>query len=132
VRGERDGALSFTTVPWCSGLAYVPVKDEIAGSNPVGTASLCQCSNREKWRDLCPWLYRNDASARNANDLEDALNHLLTALWPSSMPMRGYVLREANRRRYPSAAKANASSGCRSIVTALSNVTTALLLSSSR
>ena len=26
-------------VPWCSGLAYVPVKDEIAGSNPVGTAS---------------------------------------------------------------------------------------------
>jgi hypothetical protein len=26
------------TVPWCSGLAYVPVKDEIAGSNPVGTA----------------------------------------------------------------------------------------------
>jgi hypothetical protein len=25
-------------VPWCSGLAYVPVKDEIAGSNPVGTA----------------------------------------------------------------------------------------------
>src|SRR5438128_4218377 len=28
------------TVPWCSGLAYVPVKDEIAGSNPVGTARL--------------------------------------------------------------------------------------------
>ena len=27
-------------VPWCSGLAYVPVKDEIAGSNPVGTAVL--------------------------------------------------------------------------------------------
>src|SRR5207237_8632198 len=27
------------TVPWCSGLAYVPVKDEIAGSNPVGTAA---------------------------------------------------------------------------------------------
>ena len=27
-------------VPWCSGLAYVPVKDEIAGSNPVGTARL--------------------------------------------------------------------------------------------
>ncbi len=26
-------------VPWCSGLAYVPVKDEIAGSNPVGTAT---------------------------------------------------------------------------------------------
>ena len=26
-------------VPWCSGLAYVPVKDEIAGSNPVGTAA---------------------------------------------------------------------------------------------
>jgi hypothetical protein len=30
----------FMTVPWCSGLAYVPVKDEIAGSNPVGTARL--------------------------------------------------------------------------------------------
>ena len=27
------------SVPWCSGLAYVPVKDEIAGSNPVGTAA---------------------------------------------------------------------------------------------
>jgi hypothetical protein len=27
-------------VPWCSGLAYVPVKDEIAGSNPVGTAAV--------------------------------------------------------------------------------------------
>jgi photosystem II stability/assembly factor-like uncharacterized protein len=27
-------------VPWCSGLAYVPVKDEIAGSNPVGTADV--------------------------------------------------------------------------------------------
>src|SRR5437773_2362320 len=30
--------LSQRMVPWCSGLAYVPVKDEIAGSNPVGTA----------------------------------------------------------------------------------------------
>ena len=32
------------TVPWCSGLAYVPVKDEIAGSNPVGTAVFFICS----------------------------------------------------------------------------------------
>ena len=27
-------------VPWCSGLTCGPVKAEIAGSNPVGTASL--------------------------------------------------------------------------------------------
>lgn len=32
--------LTLAPVPWCSGLAYVPVKDEIAGSNPVGTADL--------------------------------------------------------------------------------------------
>lgn len=35
--GDRNARISGT-VPWCSGLAYVPVKDEIAGSNPVGTA----------------------------------------------------------------------------------------------
>ena len=40
VQGERENALFFVLVPWCSGLAYVPVKDEIAGSNPVGTARL--------------------------------------------------------------------------------------------
>ena len=40
-RGEcGDFRLFLGLVPWCSGLAYVPVKDEIAGSNPVGTASL--------------------------------------------------------------------------------------------
>ena len=38
--GEREIALFRAMVPWCSGLAYVPVKDEIAGSNPVGTARL--------------------------------------------------------------------------------------------
>jgi hypothetical protein len=27
-------------VPWCSGLTCGPVKAEIAGSNPVGTASI--------------------------------------------------------------------------------------------
>ncbi len=27
-------------VPWCSGLTCGPVKAEIAGSNPVGTASV--------------------------------------------------------------------------------------------
>ena len=37
-RGAEKPRIS-STVPWCSGLAYVPVKDEIAGSNPVGTAS---------------------------------------------------------------------------------------------
>ena len=35
--GDQNARISGT-VPWCSGLAYVPVKDEIAGSNPVGTA----------------------------------------------------------------------------------------------
>ena len=40
-----ENARIFRTVPWCSGLAYVPVKDEIAGSNPVGTASVA--SRRE-------------------------------------------------------------------------------------
>ena len=39
VRVVRKARISGT-VPWCSGLAYVPVKDEIAGSNPVGTAVL--------------------------------------------------------------------------------------------
>jgi hypothetical protein len=37
-RGERLKTALLRMVPWCSGLAYVPVKDEIAGSNPVGTA----------------------------------------------------------------------------------------------
>src|SRR5687768_3753294 len=36
------GTFARLLVPWCSGLAYVPVKDEIAGSNPVGTASQSQ------------------------------------------------------------------------------------------
>ncbi|GAC1696923.1 MAG: GNAT family N-acetyltransferase [Candidatus Limnocylindrales bacterium] len=37
--GRSPGFAAFCAqVPWCSGLAYVPVKDEIAGSNPVGTA----------------------------------------------------------------------------------------------
>ena len=36
--GWQKKARISGTVPWCSGLAYVPVKDEIAGSNPVGTA----------------------------------------------------------------------------------------------
>ena len=26
--------------PWCSGLTYCPVKAEIAGSNPVGVATI--------------------------------------------------------------------------------------------
>src|SRR3970040_2212119 len=40
-RGARGAqTLSQRMVPWCSGLAYVPVKDEIAGSNPVGTADV--------------------------------------------------------------------------------------------
>ena len=38
-RGAGCFRLFCAQVPWCSGLAYVPVKDEIAGSNPVGTAS---------------------------------------------------------------------------------------------
>jgi hypothetical protein len=32
-------------VPWCSGLTCVPVKDEIAGSNPVGTATHARSSS---------------------------------------------------------------------------------------
>lgn len=32
-------------VPWCSGPTCVPVKDEIAGSNPVGTAKSLFCRN---------------------------------------------------------------------------------------
>ena len=49
--GEQNARISGT-VPWCSGLAYVPVKDEIAGSNPVGTASVD--SRREERRQF--WL----------------------------------------------------------------------------
>ena len=41
-------------VPWCSGLAYVPVKDEIAGSNPVGTAASNSMLPREERGDLLP------------------------------------------------------------------------------
>ena len=33
---ERRARLS--ALPWCSRLAYLPVKEEIAGSNPVRTA----------------------------------------------------------------------------------------------
>ena len=44
------------TVPWCSGLAYVPVKDEIAGSNPVGTASVAA------WRSETPRNVRSDGA----------------------------------------------------------------------
>jgi hypothetical protein len=47
VRREGSTNASQRMVPWCSGLAYVPVKDEIAGSNPVGTARL-QEARRER------------------------------------------------------------------------------------
>lgn len=33
------------TEPWCSGLAYLPVKQKIAGSNPVGSAQTTQRGN---------------------------------------------------------------------------------------
>jgi len=36
----RAGVELSRLVPWCSGLTCVPVKDETAGSNPVGTAGL--------------------------------------------------------------------------------------------
>ena len=46
-----EHACISSTVPWCSGLAYVPVKDEIAGSNPVGTASVnCRGEQRRRLR----------------------------------------------------------------------------------
>jgi hypothetical protein len=37
---SRAGVELSRLVPWCSGLTCVPVKDETAGSNPVGTAGL--------------------------------------------------------------------------------------------
>ena len=48
--GEQPAA------PWCSGLTYCPVKAEIAGSNPVGVASVltraytffCKCGRGSK------------------------------------------------------------------------------------
>ena len=54
ISGERF-SLTFTAgnatihtraAPWCSGLTYCPVKAEIAGSNPVGVATLDNCKNR--------------------------------------------------------------------------------------
>lgn len=36
---EGSNPSSDTREPWCSGLTCVPVTDEIAGSNPVGSAS---------------------------------------------------------------------------------------------
>ena len=58
VRGERARSAFFGTVPWCSGLAYVPVKDEIAGSNPVGTAGLRERSDRGALGQLDHQLHR--------------------------------------------------------------------------
>ncbi len=34
----RSSAPAHPVEPWCRGLTCVPVKDEIAGSNPVGSA----------------------------------------------------------------------------------------------
>ena len=36
--GREADRIAGELVPWCSGLTCVPVKDETAGSNPVGTA----------------------------------------------------------------------------------------------
>src|SRR5438094_364766 len=52
-RGKRLKAALLRMVPWCSGLAYVPVKDEIAGSNPVGTAD-ARSTDADTGRDAAP------------------------------------------------------------------------------
>ena len=65
-------------VPWCSGLAYVPVKDEIAGSNPVGTARLIhrravgelQCMNSQNVTlDIYVWKSPRDVDEDRAEVL---------------------------------------------------------------
>ena len=45
----------YNAVPWCSGLAYLPVKEEIAGSNPVGTA--------RRARRVAPWAHSSAVRA---------------------------------------------------------------------
>ena len=45
---------SLRLVPWCSGLTCVPVKDEIAGSNPVGTAVRKHSAILRRWSGLDP------------------------------------------------------------------------------
>ena len=55
----RPGRIqSLRLVPWCSGLTCVPVKDEIAGSNPVGTAD---CGSA--LRDPSNWMGLRDRPA---------------------------------------------------------------------
>ena len=51
---SRYNVERYRLVPWCSGPTCVPVKDETAGSNPVGTAGLVftvllDCSWRPVW-----------------------------------------------------------------------------------
>src|SRR5436190_19705790 len=67
-RGESAKARFLSrSVPWCSGLAYVPVKDEIAGSNPVGTA-VSNFSMRQR-RDRR--FHTHNSSVADSNELED-------------------------------------------------------------
>jgi hypothetical protein len=56
-------------VPWCSGLAYVPVKDEIAGSNPVGTAfiELVSASNGAVVDTIPAWHGCNESISQLQN-----------------------------------------------------------------
>jgi hypothetical protein len=64
--GEQNARISGT-VPWCSGLAYVPVKDEIAGSNPVGTAeslSSMPATVTATSGITAGWSHQNDAPHR--------------------------------------------------------------------
>ena len=70
---RRRNARISGTVPWCSGLAYVPVKDEIAGSNPVGTAAVN--SSSEEWLQIRLRFGRNNHAAGNRDLLEDAPRH---------------------------------------------------------
>ena len=71
-------------VPWCSGLAYVPVKDEIAGSNPVGTARL-----NDVTFDLYVWKSPRDIDEDRAEALvkswhADEGDHRASAFEPST------------------------------------------------
>jgi hypothetical protein len=61
-RGARKSRF-FAMVPWCSGLAYVPVKDEIAGSNPVGTAHVNV--ERDERSHLESWTHGDDLANRD-------------------------------------------------------------------
>src|SRR5207237_7207665 len=93
-RGEnaKNAALS-RPVPWCSGLAYAPVKDEMAGSNPVGTAGSPAPLNLAK-PDAQTFAHRRGADDRLFNPPVRGMKHERVALPSTETAVRSELLLE--------------------------------------